>query len=252
MKPNIAGLGSKRRMQFRNLSSSALLASVLLCGCKSGPVEHLAELGSPTLLPGWTDFADPESGASIGIAPGWTEGTGLANDMPMSAPTSDGSDLSQKIDPNSSVGQLTQKMGALVDKQTDELEQRARERLRKNGVVINVTDGSKSTIGEQRTRYYVKVVKHDSPISLEVASAEERHHFLQPGDGADVTLPVGKAHRYEVETTMITGDKQFQISYVLVDGSDTYLIRFISTNAPDVFKTIERPVAESFRLIHKK
>lgn len=222
-----------------------LAAIALLAGCRGGTIEHLAR-GGPSQLPtGWTAFEDPESGVSIGIPGGWAEGTGVAADSSM------GSDPAANADPNSQAGQFARSIGQLSQAIEQQSDQKARERLRADGVVINVTDGSKTTIGEQRTRFYVKRVQHDSDYPFEYAVLDEKNHLLKPGAGEDVMLPVGKAHKFRTQNTLIDGDVQTAISYVMTDGHDSYVIRFISTNQPTVFDSFEKQVAESFRIEHK-
>jgi hypothetical protein len=238
-------------MRKRELSTYVVLA-LMASGCRPGNVEHLADAAPPALPPGWTNFQDPESGVSIGIPPGWAEGTGLAADSPLANSPLGGGDTSANVDPNSDAGQAAAALGQMTQGIEQQNEQRARADLRSKGVVINVTDGSKSTIGEQRTRFYVKQTKHGGDYTLEMATLDEKGHLLNAGAGTDVTLPVGKAHRYRADNTMVTGDKETQISYVLDDGPNTYVIRFISTNLPTVFDAFEKQVAESFRVKHGK
>ena len=235
-------------MRFRTLSLSAL-AVVAACGCKSGPVERLAEAPPVNFPAGWNMAKDDESGVSIGVPPGWAEGTGVAADIPVPG-MSGGTDPSLNSDPNNVGGQMAAALGGAMASMASDRDKKERARLRANGVIINVTDGSKSSIAEQRTRFYVKRIKHDSPFGLEAAIAEEKNHLINEGAGADVTLPVGKAHRFEAQNDLKDGDHQTQISYVLADGSDTYLIRFISTNNPEIFKPFEANVAQSFRIKH--
>jgi hypothetical protein len=237
-------------MRLRHLSYGVAVA-LTTAGCKPGTVMHLADASPAKLEPGWTLAQDAESGVSIGVPSGWTEGTGLAADSPLANGPMGGGDPSPALDPNSDAGQMSAAIGQMGQAMGEQNEKKERDRLRANGVVINVTDGSKSTVGEQRTRFYVKRIKHDSPYPFELAVLDEKKHLLKPGEGEDVTLPVGKAHRFKTDNTMITGDKETQISYVLADGSDTYLIRFISTNLPTVFDPFEHQVAESFRIKHR-
>jgi hypothetical protein len=141
-------------------------------------------------------------------------------------------------------------MGQIVGKDAQDQEDKEMAKMREDGVLINVIDSSKPTIGEARTRYYVKKKSYGGSVSLATASADEKSTYMEPGDGTDVVLPIGKAHRFEKQLQLQDGDQQMKISYVLVDGGDAYLIRFISTNSPDVFKSIEQQVAQTFRIKH--
>lgn len=122
-------------------------------------------------------------------------------------------------------------------------------RLHEKGIIVQVVDTSaKPIIGEQRTRYMVKRIAHDYNITLDEASQEERKFLMGAKEPQNITLPIGPAIKYEAEITTIGGDKVNRISYVVADGHNSYILRFISTNNPTAIQQVGDEVAKTWRI----
>lgn len=228
----------------------SILVLIAGAGC-SRPALHVKVAGPPVLPSGWTLATDPDSGVSLGVASGWREGVDKALD-PMGAASGVASDVTaqQSTDPNNALGQMVSQM----DQMEKEQEAKALADLKAKGIVIQVLDGSRPTIGEERTRYYVKRVDHGSNYSLDLAGQDEKDHLL--GMGADspttVQLPIGPALKFVAERKTIAGDETNHVSYVVVDGKYSYHLRFGSTNNPSAIQSIADQVAQTWRITPSK
>jgi hypothetical protein len=224
-----------------------VLLAIALAGC-SKPAVHVLKASAPNLPSGWTKAVDDTGTVSVGVANGWHEGV----DTPLAG---SGLDLAQGIagsastpttDTENPAGQLANQMAA--DDAKDQ--QEGKEALKAKGVVIQIIDASKPIPGEARTRYYVKVDKHDGNILLDGALDEEKE-FLRgtgAGDPVKVDLPIGPAYRFDADRKTIGGDELTRISYVVVDGKNSYHLRFVSTNNPTSIQSIAKDVADSWRI----
>lgn len=215
----------------------ALPFLLLLAGC-GGPAGKLTKAAAPTLPPGWTTAVSEQDGLSIGLPSGWRQGVPKMFDA--------SSMLGNSDDPNANpdMQQFANDM-----KQMDEKAERDRlEELRGKGILLHCVNGNRPTIGEEPTRYYVTVEKPGGSLSLKSAADMEKENLLEEGAGKEVTLPNGKAWRFESRVKSRGGDDLFRISYVLAHDDRKYTLHFASTNDPSSIEQIERAVAESLRI----
>jgi hypothetical protein len=225
----------------RSILVTAVLAT-LVVGCKSGPVEHLKDAGPATLPGGWSSMESKEDGLSIGLPNGWKEGVGRQADLQSMGLNTD-SFGGESSDPNNPMNQMMENF----NQQNALDEAKAMEALRKKGILLHAVDSSRPVIGEERTRFYVKRIEHDSPYPLEEAAADEKEHLTSEGPAKNVQLPVGKAVQFVSNEKTRGGDEVTRVSYVLADGKLSYVIRFVATNNPSAVTSIEKQVAETFR-----
>lgn len=222
----------------------------LACGC-SRPAIHVKNAGPATMPGGWTTASDPDSGVSLGVAPGWHAGVDKLLD-PMGMASGAASDIQSQAaaDPNNPLGQMAKQLGDM-DKQQ---EAQALADLKAKGIVIQVLDSSRPIPGEERTRYYVKRIDHGSNYALDLATQDEED-FLR-GLGADpptpVDLPIGPAMKFTADRKTIAGDESTHISYVVVDGKYSYHLRFAATNNPTAIQSIADDAAKSWRITPSK
>jgi hypothetical protein len=145
-----------------------------------------------------------------------------------------------------------QSIAQSVDRQNQEMEAKAMTELEKKGIVVNVINGSKPTPGEERTRFYVKVDHSNSAESMEDAIDSERNHYAFPPKPVQVKLPIGVAQKFSADDSLRDGMTLHQISYVVVDGGDTYTLRFVTEEASEAIQGIADSVAGSLRIIPSK
>ncbi len=207
---------------------------------------------APAALPGgWTLASDPEDGVSVGVAPGWRQGVDrMLDSTALAGSVAGDASLQGNVDPNNPMAQLGAQMEA-NDKKREEQELAA---LRAKGTVINIIDGSKPTIGELRTRYYVHLKDHGGNYSLDKATADEMDHLRGTGanDPVKVNLPIGPAMKIVASRKTVGGDQEDHVSYIVVDGKNSYDLRFESTNNPDVILSIADQVAQTWRIAPSK
>jgi|GEM_PF-1523896 len=223
------------------------LGLIFLAGC-AGPAVHVTNAPAAKMQGGWNLATDDTGTVSVGVAPGWHEGvdTALSGSGIDLAQGIAGSQSGQSLDPDSPGGQLANQMSA----QDQQDQAAAKEALKEKGVVIQIIDSSKPIPGEARTRYYVKVDKHDANVSLNKAVDEEMDfmHGFGPNDPVKVDLPIGPAYRVDADRKTIGGDQLTHISYVAVDGKNSYHLRFVATNNPSSIQNIAKDVAETWRI----
>lgn len=234
----------------------SLLAIVVLgvVGCQPAAVSHVKDV--PLDLPaGWTLAENKEHGMKVGVAPGWRSGVDSLKDSLGALGDSIGALANTPPPANGSGSSSTDGMNATLQGMARDIEQTAKEdeqkeleRLASRGVYVHVIDSSKPIVGEERTRYYIKQVVGTGPADLESAAATERQHVLGSGSPEIVQLPIGKCLRLESEVTTKGGDKVHRISYVVVDGKSSYVLRFSSTNNPTSITAIDREVAKTWRI----
>ncbi len=224
-----------------------LLAAILLAGCKHAAGPALKDAPPPALVAGWTPVSDPESGVSLSLPPGWRVGVPRAFD-PNSLLNS-GADATQ---PNP-VDPAVMDMARGMQREDEAAERETLAKLReKEGIVLHCVDGSKPTIAEEPTRIYVKRLPDAGFSSLAEGGVAEKRDGHREAKTEEVSLPVGKALRLLAKGRNRIGDEECHVSYVFLDGADAYVLRFASTNAPDVILGVERQVAETFRVKKKK
>ncbi|HWD37667.1 MAG TPA: hypothetical protein VG944_02380 [Fimbriimonas sp.] len=222
-----------------------IVAAALVISCGKS-AEHVKAAGKPTLPSGWSVADDAQDGITLGVAPGWREGADTGLD-PMEMAQGVAGDASQpSMDPDSPAGKLQ----ADIQKQNAADEKEALANLRAKGVVIQIIDSSKPIPGEARTRYYVKKVDHGGNYALDAAKNDEIDFLGGSAESSakKVELPIGPAYRFEIESKTRGGDELARISFVVVDGSNSYSLRFIATNNSQAIQSIADSVAHTWRI----
>jgi len=154
--------------------------------------------------------------------------------------------------PDNGLGAQIQQMAQNMDAQSKQEEKEGLAKLEAKGIVINVINGSKPISGEQRTRFYVKRV-HDAAIgSLEDAAEAERKHFGAKDKPTAVKLPIGNAYRVSEDDSLRDGMTMHQISYIVVDDADTYLLRFETEEDAQAITAVAEAVANTLRITPAK
>jgi hypothetical protein len=149
-------------------------------------------------------------------------------------------------------GEAIQQIGDDFQRQADTDEQAELLKLEEKGVLVNVISmGNKPIIGEARTRYYV-LKTAGGATTLEAAADVERTHFAQRPKYETIQLPIGEAIKTSVRDELRDGGIRHQISYVVVDGSDIYSLRFVTQEDPQVINSIAEQVAQTWRIKPQK
>lgn len=218
-------------------------------GCHRGPELHVIAAPPATLEGGWNSAASADNTVTVGIPPGWksgvdTPGSGMADLVAkMGAPNTDGQ---QPTDPafNSQVQSIANEM----DQKDKEAEAKALAELAKKGVIINAINSSRPTPGEERTRFYVKAIHGSSTISKDDAIATEKLHYAFPPKPTQVKLPIGTAQKFTADDSLRDGMTLHQISYVVIDGSSLYSLRFVTEEDVTSIQSIAEQVANTWRI----
>lgn len=231
----------------RSFATTLGLSFLLLAGCKHGSGIALKNPGPAPLPAGWTLASDAETGVSVGLPGGWRVGVPRMIEPQSTAPTEEGAPTNQPMDP--AIAQLSQGMQA--ESEAAEKQQLAKMR-EKDGIVLHAVDGSKPTIAEEPTRLYVKYIKDAGWSDLDEAGHAEASSQHREMEKQIVDLPVGKAMRLSAQGRNRIGDEECHVNYLFLDGNDAYVLRFSSTNNPSAILSIEKDVAQTFRLVAKK
>lgn len=229
---------------------SFVLTAAVLAGCKTTVAPLLKDLPAPSVAgTGWTAAFDPESGVSLALPPGWR--AGIPRGVMPGALTEGGATNPNPLDP-SIVGTASAAGGDMLnalEKQEAELEKKTLASLReKEGIVLHCVDGSRTLPAEEPTRFFVKKIPDAGYGTLADAVSAEKAAAHREMKGDAVELPVGKAWRLQAKGRNRIGDEECHVSYVFVNGSDGYVLRFASTNNPSVILDIDRSVAQTFRV----
>jgi hypothetical protein len=220
------------------MKQALVVFSLVLClaGCK-GPGPIVKDPGPATIPPGATLAESSDKTVSIMVASGWKRGCKNS----MSAPSL--GDLAGQLGENSQLQDLAH--GAQNEENAIDATEAAE--MEKDGILIWVNDSSRWIPGEERTSYRVKR-QQAGHSTLEEAAEDAKQNLLNEGPIQYVELPIGRAARMEANTVKIDGGQLFQIEYVVVNGCDTYSIRFTTQNDPSSVKSVEKAVIESLRI----
>jgi hypothetical protein len=120
--------------------------------------------------------------------------------------------------------------------------------LESKGITLQVLNGSRPIPGEARTRYYLKHTHGDGPVYTGAAIDTEGKAWAFPPHPTEAKLPVGTALKFAQDEGLRDGATLHQISYVILDGADTYTLRFVTEEDGQTITSIADQVAESFRI----
>ena len=226
-----------------------MLAVVIVVGCKKAEESHVTVVAPVQLDSGWAFTESRDHVVSLAIPPGWRAGadTLAGNLSDLAASMGNSSSQGQTpTDPN--VSPEMQNLAQKVDQQNQQAEQKALDDLLKKGIIVNVINGSKPIPGEERTRFYVKKTHSDGAASLSEAIENERSHYAFKPKPTEVSLPIGKAAKMSADDSLKDGATLHQISYVMVDGGDTYTLRFVTEEDVQAIQSVAGVVANSLRI----
>lgn len=216
---------------------------LLALGCYSGPAIVPKEVAfTPTN--GMTEGGSDDGKVKIGIPSGWRQGV----DRAMSGFDSGMLGQGDGSTPQGEAGAALEQLSKEIDKMGDEAEKEQLEKLKAKGIIVHVINGSKPIIGEQRTKFIVKRESDSANWTWEMAEKFEKKQFLHNQTPKTVQLPIGEARRFEETRQLVDGANFTQISYIVISGKDLYSLRFITEEAPEAVKSIDKQVAESLRI----
>lgn len=225
-----------------------------LAGCKKGAGIHVTEAPPAQLPSGWSTAQSSDKTVTIGVPGGWRYGidTTMSTMPGMAADMGQPSGNSQLPNDSSGLGAQIQQMEHNMSEQSKKEEKEGLAKLEEKGIILNVINGSKPIPGEQRTRFYVKRV-HDSGVnSLEAAAEAEQKHYGAPDKPTPVKLPIGHAFRIAKDDNLRDGMTMHQISYIVVDDADVYLLRFETEEDAQSIQSVAEAVAQTLRIVPAK
>lgn len=209
------------------------------CGCKSAAPVHVLAGGPVAMAAGWVSASSRDGKVTLGVPTGWRAGADKVSTDPLALmPTQD----------NSVVDPELQRVQAGFDADAKREEQKALDALLQKGIVLNVINGSKPIPGETRTHYFVRVKHEDGNASWSDANEQERAYYAFPPHPEEVKLPIGKALKYASKEDMRDGGTVYKVSYVAIDGSRIYSLRFVTEENEDAIKSIAEQVAQTWRI----
>lgn len=103
--------------------------------------------------------------------------------------------------------------------------------------------------GEPRTQFTVFSYVSKGGTSLQVEADRVAQDYARPSGRATIDLPIGKCEEILATTGTRSGDTVRHMDYVLVNGENVYIFRFVTTYDLSVVKDVARPILETFRLI---
>jgi hypothetical protein len=232
-----------------------LVAALVIAGCSQSPA--IVVKSSAEAIPGgWTKGASEDQSVTLGVPSGWRQGAdrgmtpadmmpgGLdsggtdPSGMPMGGDGGAGSEASQALGG----------MMANMEKEAAEEEKKAMEALKAKGIILQCVSTGKPTIGEERTRFYVKKESQGGNWSWDEADAKEAGSYVKKPTPTTVQLPIGTAHRMEESRQLIDGSTRTHVSYIIPNGKDLYLLRFVTVEQGNVVTSIDKEVAQSLRI----
>lgn len=230
-------------MILKRCTASLMIASVILLtfGCKKVEPHFAVAAPTPTMTTGWNYIVNNEQGLSIGAAPGWAE---KDPNVPETLSQLGVDQQKSMMGGNSELEKMAEE-GNNKAKADEEAKKKEREG---KGLYLTLYLQTKGTVGETTTRYSVKKVTGSGPASMDDAVQMAKDDMTNENAPTDVTLPIGPAKRIESDLSLKDGGTVTTIKYAMVNGNDTVIVTFITEADPNLIKTIEKPVMESFRV----
>lgn len=214
------------------LAATASIVAALLSGCGK-PANHLTAAPEAALPSAqWQLATNEKHPISVGIAPGWREGQAPIVSMDL------GQDSGQTVDPS---------MQASIDAAEKQAKAETAAELERQGILLQITDGSRPIPGELPTQYILKHISLPGEMDLENGTKVARLDLDFAPDPEFVDSPMGKAAKFTLNYTSKGGDKVHEIMYVFVDGKEMYELTFTSTG-DNVIKPIADQVMQTLRI----
>lgn len=231
-------------MKKSGVWASLFLGVSVLSGCKSTPAIHVST--APAVVPaGWASASSRDGSTSVGIPGGWRAGVDKTTDN-ISDMVSGAVSGSQPAtdDANNPANQMM----VDLERRDRENEQKELAAMEKRGILVNVINGSRPIPGEARTHYYIRRTHRDGNVTWDEAKEIEQSPLALRPKPTEVKLPIGKALKFETRDEMRDGGVVFQISYVVIEGKDTYALHFITEESKETISTIAEQVAQTWRV----
>ncbi|MBS1725829.1 MAG: hypothetical protein JST51_03855 [Armatimonadetes bacterium] len=231
---------------------------VALIGCSSGPAINTTKTAF-ALPPGATQADSDDKTVSLGVPSGWRVGVSSSMSQAdlMSGMGSSGGDSGMPPMPSggdsgngdaAAAVDALNKMSAQMEADAKKAEAEALAKLKEKGIIIHCINSSKPIPGEKPTQFYVLKQSQGGNWNWADAEKSEDGQFKTKPTATKVTLPIGQALRMQDTWQLVDGANFTQVSYVIPNGKDLYSIRFITEESPEVVTTIDKQVAESFRV----
>lgn len=196
---------------------------------------------------GWVKAESDDKGVAIGVPSGWRYGAnsmfGVTNPFE-SIGTSDSNGPPISPEDKKSTEDLMKGMSQVVK----EDERRNLEALAAKGIILHCVSTGKPTIGEELTRFYVKKKSQNANWTWPEIDVSEQDCFLTKQKSTEVKLPIGLAHRMQATWQLVDGSNYSQISYLVPNGNDLFVLRFITVESQDIIVRIEKEVSDSLRI----
>lgn len=241
-----------------------LFVSIFFClGCK-GPMVHLHAAAAPTLETGWTSVESEDGRVSIGVPQDFHNALevrpAFQMDLqePASAPAPDeqGSpppaQNPQDAEAAKAVDRFTQNINSMSKSIEDSRVKEIKDEMAKKHLVIWAWSNGITTPGEAMTAFSVARVPDAGNTSLDDAIMKSKEGMLGDVVVTPVTLPIGEARVAKSVAQTMTGDELTDIRYVLMDGGDKYIVRFVASNARNLVEPIADPVMKTLRIKPKE
>jgi hypothetical protein len=229
---------------IRRLSTLAILfVTLTLSGCSHGPKTTLKNV--PENLPAdYTLLQKPEQGISIGAPPGWAL-LGAKKDKKADDPgTQPGTQPGGQGDFQAELDKMADKM----DEESAAKIQKRVEDMAAKGIYIYVTNsGIRPIVGEEETHFLVKKESVGGNAQLQDV-ADEIAKDVNGMKPETIDLPIGKAVRVSGKVTRVDGGEVKTVTYGLVNGSDKYIVRFVTEEAGINMEEIAAGVMPTLRI----
>lgn len=207
---------------------------IALFGCNRHQNPEVKLIDAPPSVPaGWTVAHSLDGKVSVGVPGGWRVGVDRA--------------MNGLADLTGGDSQV-QRMAESIERQDKAQEEKELAALRAKGVLLNVIDGSKPIPGEARTHYRVIVSHADWNLSLDEAFEVEKKNYFENVKPRPIKLPIGDAYVTDETRNLRDGGVLTTISYLVVDGHDTYTLRFVTESDGGALKQVAAQVAPTLRV----
>ena len=225
----------------------ALICLTTVYGCSMGggvQVKRVAFVAPK----GWAKGESDDKSVTLAIPPGFRQGAnsffGTSSNPFAAMAANDPSSSQMKAEQKKNVGETTK----VLDEVAKEDEMKNLDALAKKGIILHCISTGKPVIGEEQTRFYVKLKSQNSNWTWPDVDGSEQDCFKEKQTAKEVKLPIGLAHRMQANWQLQDGSNYTQISYLVPSGRDLYVLRFITVESPEVITTHEKEVADSFRI----
>lgn len=233
----------------------AALSLLVIAGCKHGPATVLKK--APYEAPSnYTRTDNTAQGIAIGMPPGWTSIGDLLKEAeakqkqastpapnlgspPPGSPGSENAELAKQLDA------LTSQMGR---NNVEEIRQFIKEKEAIGVYIYCFNPGVKSVAGEDETHYSVEKQTVGGNAQLEDVIAKINDDLKGEDPPQMIDLPIGKVARIHAHVKLSDGGEVTRVYYGIVNGSDYYIVRFVTEEQGLDIDNIANEVIKTFRV----